>query len=65
MAGSDPRRADEREERRDERQIETAEQERRRLDDVPASDGRSGLDQVRRAMREHDAQPRPRGKDGR
>ncbi|MCW3005882.1 MAG: hypothetical protein JWP17_508, partial [Solirubrobacterales bacterium] len=35
MAGDDPRRSDEREDQREERQIETAEQERRRLEDVP------------------------------
>ncbi len=51
MAGDDPQ--------ADERQIETAEQERRRLEDVPAGHDRDGLDHVRRAMREHDAQPRP------
>jgi hypothetical protein len=52
MAGDDPQRADEREER----QIETAEQERRRLEDVPASADRTGLDHVRRALRRHDSE---------
>jgi hypothetical protein len=52
MAGEDPQQAEE-------RQIETAEQERRRLEDVPAAHDRDGLDHVRRAMREHDAQSQP------
>jgi hypothetical protein len=52
MAGDDPRRADEREER----QIETAEQERRRLEDVPAGHDRDGLDRVRDALRRHDSE---------
>jgi hypothetical protein len=56
MAGDDPRRSDEREDQREERQIETAEQERRRLEDVPASHGRDGLDHVRRALRRHDSE---------
>jgi hypothetical protein len=56
MAGDDPHRAVEREEQREERQIETAEQERRRLEDVPAAHDRDGLDRVREALRRHDSE---------
>jgi hypothetical protein len=52
MAGDDPHRADEREERL----IETAEQERRRLEDVRDAPDRSGLDRVREALRQHDTE---------
>ena len=46
----------------DERSIETAEQERRRLDDDPAGHDRDRLDMVREQLRRHDKElrePRP------
>lgn len=57
MAGDVPHSDEERDER-EERQIETAEHARRRLEDVPAAHDRDGLDHVREALRQHDNTPR-------
>jgi hypothetical protein len=55
MAGDDARHPQDPEER----QIETAEQERRRLEDVPQDADRDALDYVREALRKHDADKDP------